>query len=176
MDQMHMVIELCKRLGSTVGFYMLQVDFFAQYEALFGAQKALQLLSGVLGTIHKVFSRSTDVICHYTEDTFTICSSVSSARDAHDMAKLLRASIEKLNIPAANPEVYPVVTASVGYTLYTGQRNQSEQDEDMDVFSFLEESEDALTAARFSGRNTEYSFIPMVKQPVELEISDASIG
>jgi len=160
-ERMNTVIELCKRLGSNVCVYMIGIDFLKEFAAYYGQLRANQAMSESGGAIGRVFSRSSDIICRFSEDTFVICSSIANVRDAHEMARMLRASVEKLEIPAASQGVSPWMTASVGYTIYQPDtRTAGSADEDMDVLSLLEEAGDALAAAQFSGRNTVFSFIP----------------
>lgn len=159
LDKMHTVIELCKRHGMNIVVYMLDIDFFKDYNDTFGHIRGDQVLIEISKEIGHVFSRSSDVICRFGGEEFVICTSVANTRDAHDMANLLRESIEELEITSARQDVSDCLTISVGYTIYKPLAYDAELDADMDAMSLIEEADAALYAAKNSGRNTTFSFV-----------------
>ena len=157
LDKMHTVIELCKRHGMSVVVYMIDIDYFKDYNDCYGHIRGDQVLIEISREIQHIFSRSSDVVCRFGGEEFVVCSSVANIRNAHDMAKLLRASIEELGLETARKDLSNYLTVSVGYTIYKPQGYNV--DADMDAMSLIEEADAALYAAKNSGRNTVYSFV-----------------
>ncbi len=164
LDKMQTVIELCKRHGMIVVVYMLDIDFFKDYNDTFGHIRGDQVLIELSDEIGRVFGRSSDVICRFGGEEFVICTSVASVKDAHAMAKLLCASIEELGIETPRKEASNFLTVSIGYTIYKPQ-DYAESEDDMDEMMLIEEADAALYAAKNSGRNTVYSFVTQQSEP-----------
>lgn len=157
-DKMRTVIQLCKRHGMMVVVYMLDIDFFKDFNDTYGHIRGDQVLIELSQQIRKVFGRSSDVVCRFGGEEFVICSCVASVKDAHAMARILCESIEQLRIITPRKEVSDYLTASIGYTIYK-PHDYTGPEEDMDEMSLIEEADAALYAAKNNGRNSIYSFV-----------------
>ena len=157
LDKMHTVIELCKRHGMNVVVYMIDIDYFKDYNDGFGHIRGDQVLIEISQEIQRIFRRKSDVVCRFGGEEFVVCTSVANIRDAHAMAKLLRSSIEDLKLETPRKELSRYVTVSVGYTVYKPKGYSA--DSDMDAMALIEEADAALYAAKNMGRNTVYSFV-----------------
>jgi diguanylate cyclase (GGDEF)-like protein len=163
-DKMHAVIELCKRHCMNVVVYMMDLDHFRDFNDAYGRVRGDSVMVEISREVRRVFSRNSDVVFRMEGDEFAICTSVPKLRDAHDMARLLCASIEGLEIPVSRKDVSSYLTASVGYTIYKPQLCDTGLEADMDALSLLEEANSALYAAKNSGRNTVYSFVSAAQE------------
>ncbi len=125
---------------------MVDIDYFKAYNDSFGHHKG----DICLGTTGKILSsqlkRATDSASRYGGDEFAIVLPNTSTEHARLLAERLRRSVEDARIKAANDEISPWVTVSIGVATTTAEFEQSS--------SILVKAADAcLYESKRKGRN-----------------------
>ena len=146
-DKLKTVFELCKRHDRLFVVYMVDIDFFKQYNDAYGHAAGDDALRRIAAAMMEIFCRASDVVCRCGGEEFFIASSVASEETALAMAERLRAAAEQLNIPAKSPSGR--ITVSIGYTVY----QPSDQDGAADEIALISEADSAMYKAKNSGRN-----------------------
>lgn len=150
LDKMQTIIELSKRHGVPAAVFVVDIDYFKEFNDRFGHIRGDEVLVTVTREMGQVFERSSDIICRIGGEEFLLCTSLGSEEEARLMAERLCAAIEALEIAAARTETSPYVTVSVGYTFYAPA---SPDELDKDCMDVLNEADSALFRAKNRGRN-----------------------
>lgn len=124
--------------------FMIDVDFFKQYNDFYGHQKGDECLVLVGATLDALCGRSTDMIARYGGEEFAAV--LPYTEHAAIFAEKLRAGIEGLQISHAKSSVADVVTLSIGTSTAVPAQELS-------AFELLKKADKALYRAKASGRN-----------------------
>ena len=104
----------CARSGTPLSLFLIDVDFFKQYNDLYGHQAGDECLRKVARTLQSVMRRSGDLVARYGGEEF-VCLSTSLAGEAvAGTGETLCDNVERLAIPHEGSSVSSHVTISVG--------------------------------------------------------------
>ena len=142
-------LALCKRHRHICGFYMIDIDFFKDYNDNFGHNMGDNALVNVARIIQEVFARKSDIVFRYGGEEFAVCASVDSVESLENLAEKLRRAVENAMIEAGNKSVCDTLTVSVGATAYV----PGETDETLDENFMFSMADMALYEAKQAGRN-----------------------
>ena len=142
-------LALCKRHRQICGFYMIDIDFFKDYNDTFGHYMGDNALVNVAKIIQDVFARKSDIVFRYGGEEFAVCASVDSIHSLENMAEKLRRAVESAMIEAGNKTVNDTLTVSIGATAYI----PGETDEMLDENFMFSLADMALYEAKQTGRN-----------------------
>ena len=136
------------RIKSSLSLIMCDIDYFKQYNDLYGHQKGDECLQHIAGAIRSVARRAIDCIARYGGEEFAIILPGVESDDAAQLAETARKAVENLRIPHDNSEIDTIVTMSFGIASITSQ------DKESDCMSILVSKADKrLYMAKTSGRN-----------------------
>ena len=100
--------------GEWLSFIMLDIDFFKQFNDIYGHLEGDSCLRRVAHALQGAMRRSDDVCLRYGGEEFACILPRTDHDGALDVAEQIRSAIEDLGIPHKGSAVSPVVTISVG--------------------------------------------------------------
>ncbi|MBF7073873.1 diguanylate cyclase [Glaciecola sp. MH2013] len=127
---------------------LLDIDFFKQYNDVYGHAKGDIVLKQVAQELELGAARPLDLVARYGGEEFVILLTDATAREGALVAEKVRERIENLAIPHSQSPTHKVVTISVGVT--TSTPNGANFDAD----ALLETADKCLYQAKDAGRNT----------------------
>lgn len=133
------------RLEHTLAVIMIDIDFFKKYNDNYGHLQGDDVLKQVSDKLTDIVRRPLDSVCRYGGEEFVILLPDTPLQGAKIIAKTLVRAIKALGIEHQHSP-HEVVTISAGVAS-TDQKHTS-------VESILSWADDALYAAKESGRNT----------------------
>ncbi|MDD3595284.1 MAG: GGDEF domain-containing protein [Sulfuricurvum sp.] len=137
-------INRAKRDQKYIAFLMIDVDYFKQYNDVYGHLNGDDVLSNIANTIKKHFSRASEFCFRLGGEEFGVVSSIDSLAEFTQHAEQLRTSIEELHIEHDGSMVSPFVTVSAGIIISKGS----------DTFeSIYSKADQELYRAKQTGRN-----------------------
>ena len=136
----------CVRLGTALSLFLIDVDFFKQYNDMYGHQAGDVCLRKVAQTLLAVMRRSGDLVARYGGEEFACLSTSLLGEAAEQAAETLRAHVEQLGLPHPDSSVAPVVTISIGVATLSPADGAS-------ASSMLALVDQRLYKAKAAGRN-----------------------
>ena len=115
-------INRTKREFKHFAFIMLDIDFFKQYNDMYGHLKGDDVLIEIALTLKKYFNRASDYCFRLGGEEFGIFYRVDSFETIHQHAEQLRQEIEYLKIEHKGSSVSSFVTVSIGVTICEGSK------------------------------------------------------
>jgi diguanylate cyclase (GGDEF)-like protein len=109
----HSILE-CRRSAEPLGLIMIDIDYFKQYNDLYGHKRGDECLIEVARELERCCRRGTDMVARYGGEEFAIILLDSSKAEALNMAEVVRCSVHNLAIPHAASDVSDHVTLSLG--------------------------------------------------------------
>jgi len=139
-------LKSAKRNKEFIGFAILDIDFFKQYNDTYGHQKGDEVLRDVAQNLKKHLSRVDDYTFRLGGEEFGILYRSSTKQKAISFAKDVIKSIEELKIEHIGNKVKPILTISGGLMCDNAENIQSEKE-------FYKQADDLLYEAKKAGRN-----------------------
>lgn len=135
------------RNRKTISLVMCDVDFFKQYNDVYGHQAGDECLIHVARCLSKQARRPGDSVMRYGGEEFAVLLPETDGRGAGLLAEKIRSAVEALAIPHAGSETGKVVTVSAGVAS-AGPGVAAEKQSDL-----LQWTDAALYEAKRQGRN-----------------------
>ena len=107
-----------KRLKTSLGIIIIDVDFFKNYNDKYGHQAGDECLCKIAAVLQSTLSRSTDLVARYGGEEFICLIPDIDKKNALFIAEKLRGAVENLKIKNTESPVAPVVTVSIGLAIY----------------------------------------------------------
>lgn len=142
-------LEYCKRGWDPIAFYMIDIDFFKNYNDKYGHSKGDLALEMVSRAMENTFSRSTDTVCRYGGEEFMVCVPNCAQPEAESIATRLLAELRQLQTKAPYNRIPERLTVSIGYYIYT----PDEHNLDTTAPSIIDRADAAMYEAKKRGRN-----------------------
>jgi len=133
---------------SAVSLIMIEVDHFRAYNERVGTPQGDSCLRTVADALKKLIHRPGDFLARYGSGKFGVVLGGTGEEGAIVLAEKLRETIEGLQLPNPASTTGPYLTASLGVTSVTPQRDAAWQD-----IELIAGAERALAQAREAGRN-----------------------
>ena len=133
------------RSGVPLSLLMMDIDHFKTFNDSYGHQHGDQCLKLVADAIGDVARRSGDVVARYGGEEFAVILPNTGLAAAEVIAERIRRTVENLRIAHRSSASNSVVTMSIGGATTVTQ--------DVDVVSLVSAADQALYAAKRSGRN-----------------------
>jgi len=130
---------------------MIDIDFFKDYNDLYGHQKGDACLRQVAGALSAVVRRPGDYVIRYGGEEFVVVLSHTGLRGALAVAEHLRSSVEGLNMEHGRSSVHDRVTISLGVASTQPARSDS-------LNALIEGADQAIYEAKREGRNRVRAF------------------
>lgn len=97
-----------------LGVLFLDIDYFKQYNDLYGHIKGDKALISVAQTLLSCTKRSGDLVARYGGDEFIILLPNMSHKAVIEISKKVQIAINKLHIPYADSKISPYITTTIG--------------------------------------------------------------
>ncbi len=134
------------RRGLTLSAIMADIDYFKQFNDLYGHQSGDDCLEQVARTIESSLCRSGDLAARYGGEEFVILLPECPLNDAIHLADTIKSKIEALQIPHTGSLCSDVVTISLGvYNVYPKPWHPQAM--------LIKNTDQALYKAKLNGRN-----------------------
>lgn len=134
-----------KRHHTPLSIIFLDADYFKHYNDTYGHLAGDACLRHIADTIKESVHRPLDVSARYGGEEFAVILPDTPLEGGLQVAELIRSRVEALQILHSASKTSTVVTISLGVCAYNGGA--------LDLFSLLEKVDQALYAAKQSGRN-----------------------
>jgi diguanylate cyclase (GGDEF)-like protein len=134
------------REESPISLMMVDIDFFKNYNDMYGHLAGDECLQKVAKTLKEHLKRPGDMVARYGGEEFVILLPDTDAKNATTLAEGLRRRIEKLGIEHAESFVSDVVTISLGVACVLPNENIS-------LSVLISNADRALYRAKKAGRN-----------------------
>lgn len=142
--------ELAHKQRSDVSLIMLDIDYFKVYNDNYGHQQGDECLKTVASALKTSLKRPSDLVARYGGEEFAVILPDTDLHGALVVAEQLRSRIEAIAIPHEQSKALPVVTVSLGIA-------SSSQGQALSVEELILKADQALYAAKQSGRNRVYA-------------------
>ncbi len=139
-------LRRCARERRPLAVLMFDIDFFKQYNDLYGHLEGDRVLRAVGAVVRESMRRPADVAARYGGEEFVVLAPGLRARQALALADSIRGRIRALGIRHAGSRADPGLTLSAGVvSMVPGARDQTDY--------LLRQADQALYRAKRSGRN-----------------------
>lgn len=145
-----MALGQAKRNRLPLSVFMVDIDFFKQYNDHYGHIEGDRALTLVATTLKSQASRATDVVARYGGEEFVLILPNLAQEKAEQFAEKLRRAVWNLAIPHSKSSIYNQLTISVGFCAGV-------PDGDCGIANFLDNADTALYRAKKNGRNQTFS-------------------
>ena len=102
------------RLEEELSVLLIDIDYFKQFNDLYGHLEGDQCIAMVAGTLGAAMRRGGDMCVRYGGEEFACVLPRTDYEGAMHLAEILRSQVEALAIPHAGSSCAPVVTISIG--------------------------------------------------------------
>jgi diguanylate cyclase (GGDEF)-like protein len=140
-----------RKEGRNCAFFIVDVDFFKCYNDLYSHMKGDEVLCHLAKCLAEHFNSDNSILYRMGGDEFTVFIGTDNTEDIVESAKMLLLCVSGLGIKAADPEVSPVMTVSIG--IHLCPPGSGEDCSQPDLNSLLTETDIQLYNAKKNGRN-----------------------
>jgi len=140
------IINAAKRNNEQVCFLIMDIDYFKQYNDIYGHQKGDEALKNIAKSLSESLQRGDDHCFRLGGEEFGIIYKVGNKQQALDFANKIRINIESLKISHSNSDISKYVTASFGVVC----KNANDIKNTDEIYK---DADDLLYKAKESARN-----------------------
>jgi diguanylate cyclase (GGDEF)-like protein/PAS domain S-box-containing protein len=138
--------KISKREDKNLVLLVIDIDFFKQYNDMYGHQKGDEVLKYVSSSMKSFFKRANDYVYRLGGEEFAITFYTNNPKNAFERAENLRKNIEDLKIEHNASSVSKYISISIGLT-FIAKECIMEPDE---IYKITDET---LYRAKKEGRN-----------------------
>ncbi|TXI96606.1 MAG: sensor domain-containing diguanylate cyclase [Burkholderiaceae bacterium] len=126
--------------------FMVDIDYFKQYNDYYGHPAGDKVLVSVAQTLKSQLSRSSDMLARYGGEEFILILPNMQAENGMQFAEKLINAVGALNLPHLKSKAAKNVTISIGLSTYDPSRHR-------EVTALIDAADTALYKAKQQGRN-----------------------
>lgn len=145
-EHFKMALAQAVRHGTSLSVFMVDIDFFKQFNDYYGHVAGDKALIQVAGALKSQLLRASDVLARFGGEEFVLMLPNISQESAMQFAEKLQSAIRDLRIPHEKSLVSPHISISVGFSHFS-------KDTPLDSAALLKTADAALYAAKNNGRN-----------------------
>ena len=145
--------DRAKRLNLTLVLAIVDVDYFKQYNDIYGHQAGDECLKIVSNVLSLSFRRANDFVARYGGEEFAIVTMVEDYKAAIEQVNKFRTAIEDCDIKHSGSESADHLTVSAGVSYLA-------PDSPFTLESLIKNADQALYSAKAKGRNHVVDFYP----------------
>ena len=134
------------RTGKSLSLLLIDVDYFKNYNDLYGHQEGDNCLKSVAKVLENVAHRSDDIVTRYGGEEFAMILPNVDEPGAGMVADRLLKQVRMENIPHEKSEIKPIVTVSIGHATIIANLNQTYQE-------LIDAADNALYQSKHLGRD-----------------------
>ena len=116
-------LGLRERTPIDLAYLVIDIDYFKQYNDLYGHQAGDECLRRVAASLRKTCGRASDLVGRFGGEEFVVFLTGATLFDATRVAEAVRQDVQALGIAHAGSSVARVVTVSVGAMHAPAQQN-----------------------------------------------------
>ena len=140
------VLQRARRNGEALSLFMIDIDYFKQYNDHYGHMEGDRVLKRVAATLKAQQRSSSDIFARYGGEEFIMLVNGVDAGGAVGIAERLRESVRELAEPHEKSQAARCVTISVGVCSAVPQ-------EEADGHNLMDGADAALYRAKLEGRD-----------------------
>ncbi|TRY31795.1 diguanylate cyclase [Aliiglaciecola sp. M165] len=137
-----------KRFDQSLSILIIDVDFFKNFNDLYGHQMGDDTLKVIAGIFKNRLKRDIDLVARYGGEEFAVILPNTDQAGAKTVANSLRESVENIAIKHESSEVSDVVTVSIGFATMTEESAKT-----ITADELIKQADMALYCAKKLGRN-----------------------
>jgi diguanylate cyclase (GGDEF)-like protein len=126
--------------------FMVDIDYFKQYNDYYGHPAGDKVLYAVAHTLKSQLARSSDMIARYGGEEFIMVLPNMPAENGMQFAEKLIQAVGALNLPHLKSKAAKYITVSIGLSTYDPSRHR-------EVTALIDAADTALYKAKQQGRN-----------------------
>ncbi len=134
------------RNQSPLSVAMLDIDFFKQFNDLYGHLAGDEALQKVAGALQKTLQRPADLAARYGGEEFVLLLPETSGESALIVSERVRTEVHDLNIPHSRSRVANYLTVSIGVASMPGYSDTGPE-------TLLDKADKNMYQAKEAGRN-----------------------
>jgi diguanylate cyclase (GGDEF)-like protein len=134
------------RVDTPLALIMIDIDFFKEYNDLYGHVAGDECLKILAQTIKNSLRRPGDFVARYGGEEFAVTLPDTNANSAFILAESLRENIVQLNIIHEGSKISKNVTISLGVSSIIPETQKT-------IINFISSADEALYKAKREGRN-----------------------
>lgn len=145
-EMLPMMINMAKRDKTYVSFLIMDIDFFKQYNDIYGHQEGDNALIAVAKSIKESTKRASDMCFRLGGEEFGVVFKGLDPKKANELANTIRENIQSLEIVHDGSKVDKYLTVSIGLVT-------KDTDKEIDKDVLYKEADELLYKAKEGGRN-----------------------
>lgn len=153
--------NIAKREKKVISLIMIDIDYFKEFNDIYGHQAGDSCLLQVAQTLSKIILRKTDLIARYGGEEFVCMLPDTDLEDSFLVAERIRKEIMNLAIPHEGSDFLDIVTISLGAASCIPNKENS-------LNILIKNADDALYDSKKSGRNCTSIYKNSSSQNLEL--------
>lgn len=114
------------RENQPLSLILCRIDFFKRYSYICGESAANECMQRVASAIRQAVKRPTDLVARYRGDTFGIILPNTDDQGARQVARIIRAEVNALEIIHPDSQISTYITLSQGVSSTIPQRDSTE--------------------------------------------------
>ena len=150
-ENLKLIMQSLSRSSGSLSLLMMDVDFFKQYNDIYGHIEGDKCLQAIARALTKSIKRPDDFVARYGGEEFVVVLPNTDEDGAELIAARLIKNIRKLGIPHEKNDAANCVTISIGIASGNVAYMQNAED-------YVRRADEALYMSKRRGRNT-YTFI-----------------
>jgi two-component system, sensor histidine kinase LadS len=145
-EQFTLTAKIQARSNQFLSILIIDVDFFKQFNDLYGHVEGDRCLQKIAETIYSSLPRKSDFCARYGGEEFIVCLPGTDGKGACFVAERMRSNVLSQGIPHVKSSIVSVVTVSIGVCDTSDSQAQS-------LIQLIQNADEALYRAKHSGRN-----------------------
>lgn len=138
--------DIQKRAQQPLTLIMSDIDFFKQFNDVYGHQAGDECLVLVAQALATALHRPEDIACRYGGEEFSLILPHTPMDGAVHIADIVQTNLAKMKIPHCESKVNEFVTLSMGVATMVPTK-------DLSLESLIKEADEKLYSAKHNGRN-----------------------
>ncbi len=138
--------DIQKRAQQPLTLIMSDIDFFKQFNDVYGHQAGDECLVLVAQALATALHRPEDIACRYGGEEFSLILPHTPMDGAVHIADIVQTNLAKMKIPHCESKVNEFVTLSMGVSTMVPTK-------DLSLESLIKEADEKLYSAKHNGRN-----------------------
>jgi diguanylate cyclase (GGDEF)-like protein len=145
-NRMEMEVNRAMRSGQTLSLLMFDIDYFKQYNDIYGHQKGDECLKQIADLTTACFRRAEDFVARYGGEEFVVIMSGFDLQHARQVTKQFMEAIAQKKIEHKGSKTSEYVTISAGLVSINPRKKDSPS-------TILKQADELLYEAKSMGRN-----------------------
>lgn len=134
------------RQKNPLSIFMIDIDYFKQYNDYYGHPAGDKVLIQVAGALKKQIARSSDMLARYGGEEFILILPNMTEENSRGFADKLISAVSRLEIPHLKSKVDKYISISIGLSTYDPNKHR-------EVSALIDAADTALYKAKQQGRN-----------------------